>query len=153
MIQITQNNNETNRELIKKKNLSMIYELGLQVALEHLINQSLANVNIKNIDYKINVKSIPKKMQTDFYRITQETLSNIKKHSLPTYVLISIDHDRKFITYKIENDGLLKKPTTSQKKGIGLIGIEQRIKKYNGVLQYHTLNNKFRLTIKVQKKT
>jgi len=48
---------------------------------------------------------------------------------------------------------LLKKPNTSHKKGIGLIGIEQRIKKYNGVLQYHTLNNKFRLTIKVQKKT
>lgn len=153
VIKISQNINESIRELIKKMNLSMIDELGFEGALEHLINQSLANVNIKNIDYKINVKSIPKKMQTDFYRITQETLSNIKKHSLPTYVLISIDHDRKFITYKIENDGLLKKPNTAHKKGIGLIGIEQRIKKYNGVLQYHTLNNKFRLTIKVQKKT
>ena len=131
----------------------MIDELGFEGALEHLINQSLANVNIKNIDYKINVKSIPKKMQTDFYRITQEALSNIKKHSLPTYVRISLDHDRKFITYKIENDGLLKKPNTSHKKGIGLIGIEQRIKKYNGVLQYQSHNNKFKLTIKVQKKT
>jgi two-component system sensor histidine kinase UhpB len=152
IIEISQNINESIRQIIKKMNLSMIDELGFEDALENLIQESLKNLKIKKINCEVKTRLITKKMQTDFYRITQEAISNIKKHSLPTFVKIKLDQDRQSLIFTIENDGVFKITKGHKKNGIGLIGIQQRVKKFNGIFETKNQKNKFTLIIKVPKK-
>jgi signal transduction histidine kinase len=152
VIQISQSINESIREIIKKMNLSMIDELGFQEALEDLIKQSFTQLKLKKTDLNLKCSIIPKKLHTDFYRITQETLTNIKKHASPSLVKIHIFADRNYFLFLVENDGMLNKFKSNTNNGIGLLGIQQRVKKYNGIVEIKSQKNTFRIKIKVPKK-
>ena len=99
------------REIIKKLNLGLIEDLGFESALIELFDNWKRRFKGVKFEYSIDekaIKKITKKKTAHLYRIFQEALTNIAKHSSPKKIHISIkymdnsDKTRILIT----NDGI-----------------------------------------------
>ena len=126
------------REIIKKLNLGLIEDLGLESALIELFENWKRRFKGVKFEYKIDEKALRKitKQETaHLYRIFQEALTNIAKHSDPKNIKIiikSLDGKGK-IRILIRNDGI--KTEFSNKDGLGLIGIAERVDQIDGSLE------------------
>ncbi|MDC0626105.1 histidine kinase [Methylophilaceae bacterium] len=150
VIVISQGINDFVRSLIKKMNLSFIDEIGFIQATENLIQDSINSLKVKKFNKKYQLEIIQDRFQTDLYRILQESFSNMKKHSLPREVTLDIFENKNDIIVKIKNDGVIGKKKGT--KGIGLIGIRQRVQKFDGSFKSKIFKNTFTIDIKIPKK-
>lgn len=78
--------------------------------------------------------------QINVYRIVQECVNNIIKHSQATEALLAIKHDNGGITLLIEDNGrgfVQKENSTDNSKigGFGLLGIAERVRMLNGTYE------------------
>ena len=80
------------RELIKKLSLGILEEMGFEIAITDLINdwsRRHPKVSI-NYSYDKNLDGlIPSAFEGRIYRIIQEALTNITKHSNPKNITIN----------------------------------------------------------------
>ena len=98
---------------------------SLSQSLEELISQFRAGANLPvNLDLAITI-TIPLKISTALYRITQEALTNIAKHAQASRVDLSLQNDPKMIKLTITDDGCGFNPTQNS-TGFGLQGMEER---------------------------
>lgn len=127
------------QHLSKNSHPHLLEQLGLEAAIDSLMNQSFAS---KDIEYSCHVSIGFKSNVIDqhFYRITQECISNTLKHANATEVLLRIGHtsqNKVFMLYKDDGEGFelndVKKST-----GFGLISISERVKLMKGTLTWNT---------------
>ena len=116
----------------------MIEDLGLESALIELFENWKRRFKGVKFEYKIDEKALRKitKQETaHLYRIFQEALTNIAKHSEPKNIKIAIKSldEKGKIRILIRNDGI--KTELSNKDGLGLIGIAERVDQINGSLE------------------
>ena len=138
VIQLSKNMMLSTREIIKKLNLGLIEDLGLESALIELFENWKRRFKGVKFEYKIEDKALRKitKQETaHLYRIFQEALTNIAKHSEPKNIKISIKSldGKGKIRILIRNDGI--KTEISNKDGLGLIGIAERVDQIDGSLE------------------
>ena len=126
------------REIIKKLNLGLIEDLGFESALIELFENWQRRFKGVKFEYQMDEKAfkkITKKKTAHLYRIFQEALTNIAKHSSPKKIQISIkyleNNDRSRIL--ISNDGI--NDDSSNQEGLGLIGIVERVDQINGTVE------------------
>ena len=138
VIQLSKNMMLSTREIIKKLNLGLIEDLGLESALIDLFENWKRRFKGVKFEYKIEDKALRKitKQETaHLYRIFQEALTNIAKHSEPKNIKItvkSLDRGNK-TRILISNDGI--KSNLANNEGLGLIGIAERVDQINGSLE------------------
>ena len=138
VIQLSKNMMLSTREIIKKLNLGLIEDLGLESALIELFENWKRRFKGVKFEYKIEDKALRKitKQETaHLYRIFQEALTNIAKHSEPKNIKItvkSLDRGNK-TRILISNDGI--KSNLANNEGLGLIGIAERVDQINGSLE------------------
>lgn len=78
------------------------------------------------------------KIRFHLYRIIQELIQNIHKHSSATAASVKIDLEDSVLTLSVKDNG--KGLRKSTKKGIGLSNITERLNEINGSLDITTLN-------------
>lgn len=119
-------------------------ELGLAVALQYLIDTWQTNTENKTkVHFVINddIDHLNEQTSMIIFRVIQEALTNIAKHSDAKNVYISISYLINILTVKIIDDG--NGFDIHQKTfGLGLIGIGERIEMLNGKLKIHSALNK-----------
>lgn len=111
--------------------------LGLTKTIESMIER--AN-NSTNINFAANIDDIDKvfipEVEINIYRIIQESLNNVIKHSEASEVNLIINRSEKEIVISISDNGkgfdLKKYRMKAGKKGFGLKGIEERVRLLNG---------------------
>jgi PAS domain S-box-containing protein len=152
-LDLSVNRPEMKDELIQKSSRNIIYvineirqlsrslmdpsigDLGLVDALHDLIESIniTGKLQLKlNADKKIeSLFNEPQKLM--IYRIIQETLSNIIKHSQAVSAQINIDNNTDAVSLIIKDDGIGFKPE-AVKKGGGLKNIQNRVYLANGKL-------------------
>jgi two-component system sensor histidine kinase UhpB len=121
------------RNLIKRLSLSIIDDLGIEDALIDLIKNWSRRTRCQNINVNINLpdsKIFKPQLSETVYRLTQEALTNISKHSRPKEVLISIQRNDNVIHLSFMNNGILKR--TKKTEGIGILGMQERVKNLSG---------------------
>jgi PAS domain S-box-containing protein len=111
--------------------------LGLTAALETLIDELNEEGFKANLEISGKEISLSPEMEITLFRITQEAVNNIKKHSQAVKVTISINYGSAKIRLKINDNGrgfkLPESLTELAAQGkLGLIGIEQRTRLYGG---------------------
>ena len=84
-----------------------------------------------------------KEEEASFYRIVQECVNNILKHSQATEALIAIVREEEFITLTVSDNGKGFLPTgdesgQTQKGGFGLIGMAERVRMLDGAFKLET---------------
>jgi signal transduction histidine kinase len=114
---------------------SMLDDLGLSAALSWYTKQFAASTAIRvslNDDGSADFLSDAEK--TSLYRIVQEALTNCARHSEARSILIQLASEENRYVVRIEDDGKGFTPVRGV-RGLGLIGIEERVAEMGGVLK------------------
>lgn len=87
-----------------------------------------------------------KEEEASFYRIVQECVNNILKHSQATEALIAIQREEESVTLIVSDNGKGFLPTGDESRqnhtgGFGLIGLAERVRMLNGVYSLETAPN------------
>lgn len=121
---------------LKPKNLD---EVGLGPSLRILTKRISEETGIKGtVDIYGDEERLNKKLELTLYRLTQEALSNIVKHSRAKEFNIQILNNKDIIKLMISDDGIGFDPDHTNKSnfsGFGLLNMQERIGSYNGKLK------------------
>lgn len=122
-------------------------DFGLAKAIPHIAGIT----QLKNLGYKVNItieQSRPLKpaVETNLYRITQESLTNIMKHAQGDCIEIALDDTEHGLRLLIKDNGSGFDPLPKA-QGYGLINIRERVEYINGRL---TLTSDSGTTIMVE---
>jgi two-component system, NarL family, nitrate/nitrite sensor histidine kinase NarX len=127
------------RELIKNYRAPVNIK-SLRLGLEQLVNDFRANNDDINIFLEINCWPWPKNenIKTQVYRIAQEALTNIAKHSQANFARILLDCSQYGIKLLIEDDGIGFTPTLNERensgKHVGITTMRERAESIGGTL-------------------
>jgi len=110
--------------------------LGLTQAIEAMIESVAGSTPIHLTSEIIPIDGVfPKDAEITVFRIVQESLNNIIKHSQATEAKIAIGRDSRAVTITIEDNGrgfAAQNSYSSQPGGFGLTGIAERVKILGG---------------------
>ncbi|QMU27772.1 sensor histidine kinase [Adhaeribacter radiodurans] len=114
--------------------------LGLTQSINGLVDEVSEG---SGIDIRVNADSIdnlfPKEQEINVYRIIQECLNNIVKHSAATSARVNIVREDGLVHLSVEDNGKGINPTNATnsvpKSGFGLRGMQERLSILAGKLQ------------------
>lgn len=110
-------------------------KLGLFPAIDELINQfRIAEPNIHfNYFRKVNRNNFSETSKINIYRILQELLTNVVKHSRAKEVSLQLISHTDSLVISVDDDGIGFN-TRETSRGLGLTGIASRVEMLNGEL-------------------
>jgi signal transduction histidine kinase len=113
---------------------SMLDDLGLIPALEWQAREvsRRTGIKVKVLDQDVP-DALPDAVRTCVYRVVQEALNNISRHSNARSAVISVRKDGDTLALTIEDDGSGFDP--ERNRGLGLLGMEERVKQLAGHLE------------------
>ena len=119
----------------------ILFQKGLIPALQEMIsriNEQKLLVSLSAEEYN----AYPDKTtELVLYRIIQECINNVLRHSKATELYISIDTEEQNITVLIEDNGIgIDSDSLKNKKGIGLQNIRSRVQYLRGSVEWNNVN-------------
>ncbi len=110
-------------------------EYGLKLAIEDICQKILAPSGIQyEVHSTLPDERMANKIEITLYRIFQELVHNIIKHSQATEVLVQLRRMNNHILLVVEDNG--KGMTEEKKNGIGISNLKSRVQLLDGNLQY-----------------
>ncbi|CAN5525093.1 hypothetical protein BH10BAC5_BH10BAC5_27850 [soil metagenome] len=135
------------RNISKNLRLHGIDDLGLKGALKSMVEEFTRKLKIK-INFRMsNVKNISKEMEMNAYRIIQEALYNIEKHSGARNVKIGLSVKNNELHVVVVDDGhgftITDKKTLHPKMHkYGLLGMKERAESFGGSFELRSKKGK-----------
>jgi len=112
---------------------SMLDDLGLAAALEWQGREVSRN---SDIEVTVDTENVPDDLPDDYsiciYRLVQEALNNAVRHSNAKSARVAVDRTPGALTVRVTDDG--KGFDTSRSRGLGMLGMEERVKRLDGSL-------------------
>lgn len=128
------------RSLISELRPSALDDLGLGAAVGALAERTRQH----GMDVRLSTEllyeqnrapdRLPQEVETAIYRITQEALTNARKHGAASRVSVDIWEDDAQVHLTVQDDGRGFDPD-ARTDGFGLTGIRERVELLNGVLE------------------
>ena len=138
--------NELTRISLDIRNIShelmpqTLKEFGLKLAIEDICQKILAPSGIQyEVHSTLPDERMANKIEITLYRIFQELVHNIIKHSKATEVLVQLRKMNNHILLMVEDNG--KGMTEEKKNGIGISNLKSRVQLLDGNLQYDSSEN------------
>jgi signal transduction histidine kinase len=120
----------------------LLEDLGLLPALRSYVAGFSDRSHIKtDLQIPSEFDRLPGGMEIAVFRIVQECLTNIHRHSRATRAKIIIHYQGQGVVVQVHDNGCgisrnqLAKLTASGTAGVGLTGIEERVRQLNGTLE------------------
>ncbi|AIY44046.1 Sensor histidine kinase [Collimonas arenae] len=117
---------------------AILDDLGLAAALEHLTQEWLEHAGIPiTFKHAGHTDGLPAVANTVLFRIAQEALTNIARHSQATQIDIMLQGDAQAITLTVQDNGVgfdVDKIDGNPKRGIGLRNMVERLEAVGGSL-------------------
>lgn len=115
-------------------------QLGLETALHGLCHEIAAAYPIK---INFAVENLPRKLPDDlslcFYRVAQESLQNIIKHSEANAANVDIKLEDERLHLSISDNGKgFDIDSVTSKKSLGLVSIDERVRAVDGTLKINS---------------
>lgn len=124
------------RRIITELRPQLLDDLGLTAAIEWQVNEFTKN---SGIDCQLRIT--PEEIKTDsdkaiaFFRILQEALTNIARHSEATCVDITLLGKQNSIEMTIADNGIgIQEDSLNNSKSFGLLGIKERAHYLGGIV-------------------
>ena len=135
------------REIAYSLHPYQLERLGLSKAIQSIIDRASKSTSINFIS---NIDRVDKLLSSDveisLYRIIQECVNNIIKHSFADEVLINLNKSKNHISILISDNGKGFNPgrinENRDKHGFGLKGMKERLKLFNGKLEIASTQGK-----------
>jgi signal transduction histidine kinase len=135
------------RTLAHQLRPAALEEFGLPLALESLV-QDMSNREGLTATCKCSLKrkEIPDEIEAVLYRIAQEGLTNIVRHSHAEHLNLIVERKQQGVLMSIEDDGVGFNPTSlgveDGKRHLGLISMRERAEILGGTLDVYTAPGK-----------
>ena len=134
---ITQHMLDNVRDLLKHLRPAELDELGLAASLNSLVTGWNARSGSKS-HYQLNITGncalLSESLTVTLFRITQECLTNIAKHSAATYAKVALIITVNTVALTVEDNGSATELPFIEGSGIGLLGIRERVTALGGQL-------------------
>jgi len=130
------------RNLSKALVTPVIYDIGFRATLEELMDQYRA-LRLFELTFEFTVaeERIEKGLRLTIYRLLQEQLNNIAKHSRASTVLVQVQEMEGLLNICVTDDGIGFDPH-AKKAGLGLSNMKNRIGVFQGDMHLITAENK-----------
>jgi two-component system sensor histidine kinase UhpB len=117
---------------------TILDDLGLEAALGWRVDELNASHSTR-VDLKVvGIEArLPRDLELVFYRVAQEALNNVARHSHARYASVTLAQEQGCLTLCIEDDGVGFDPARSQAlrpHGLGLVGMRERLSLVGGRL-------------------
>lgn len=113
--------------------------LGIQAAITAYCRDFGSRTHLSTlVKVDPNLPKISEVYAVTLYRILQEALTNISKHAKANQIWVDLDQENDFVQLTIQDDGQGFSEVESGDKGIGLIGIQERVNMVGGTLNVHS---------------
>lgn len=145
------------RTLAHQLRPAALEEFGLSLALEALVKDMFKQEEvITTCECEIGNNEIPDEVESVLYRIAQEGLTNVVRHSQSTRLILAVERTSQGVIMIIEDDGVGFDPEAlgvdHGKRHLGLISMKERAEILGGTLDVYTAPGKgttIRVTVPV----
>jgi PAS domain S-box-containing protein len=118
-------------------------ELGLTTAIEEYASGFSRRSGIHaDVEISSEIGRLPQEIETALFRIIQESLGNIQRHSGSASAKIQLKRDVSRLTLEVSDEGhgfssdnLNKEPARTSKLGVGILGMRERMRQLGGRLE------------------
>ncbi len=112
---------------------SMLDDLGLGPAVEWQGREFSRRYGVPvTVHLEGPLEELPDAHRTCVYRIVQEALTNSARHAGATQIRIAVHGAQDRLQILVQDDGVGFDPSQSRSRGLGLIGMEERVKELGG---------------------
>jgi PAS domain S-box-containing protein len=113
---------------------SVLDHFGLSAAIQWQVDEFIERTGIPcEVTIEPEDINLDKDRSTTIFRIFQETLTNIVRHSKATSVIMSLKEESESITLRVSDNGKgITEEQISNPRSFGLIGIGERVNSLNG---------------------
>lgn len=137
IVKLTQKVVKEARQIIAGMRPTVLDDFGLSSALRQEIETLRAAGWSITYEESTCPERLPTVVETAFYRIAQEALTNIRKHAGPTRVRVKLYYDDQVVRLEVQDwgcgfDTMADQATDSPGEQIGLMGMEERINVLGG---------------------
>ncbi len=128
------------RHLISGLRPPALDELGIIASLEMLIADARLEIKDIKFHHKLHEKRLPTPIEVSLFRISQESLTNIRKHSRATQVRVElIQEETGAVSLHIHDDGCGFDSMNQRENCFGIEGIHQRAVHNGGTASIQSL--------------
>jgi signal transduction histidine kinase len=120
-------------------------DLGLVSALQYLADQDARSKELEvRLDVQGPVRRLDPIVETVLFRVTQEALTNVIRHSRTKSACVCLTYQTREVTLTISDSGVGFDPaqTFSPPHGWGLTGMRERVEAVGGQLNIHSAPGK-----------
>ena len=144
LVEVVDRTIEGIRRIIGRLSPLVLQELGLIAAIrkeaKDLAKSSGVNARVAISD---DVGRVAPEVETAIYRVVQESLHNVAKHSSAHTVTVAMDRTETHLRLRIEDDGIgIPNVPNSQRPSFGLAGMRERISTLGGTLRVESRKGK-----------
>jgi signal transduction histidine kinase len=115
---------------------SMLDDLGLAPALAWLLKEVSRSSGFEVTSFiDPEVDALPETHRTCAFRVVQEALTNASRHSGARHVSVSLRRSGGWVSGSVTDDGTGFERTGHSLRGLGLLGMEERVREIGGSIQ------------------
>ncbi len=144
MISMIDETVKTVRRIASELRPGILDDLGLIAAIEWQSREFAKHANIE-AQYKSDVwdVSIDKKIATGVFRVYQESLTNVARHSNATIVETLLSVNNNMLTLRVHDNGIgFDLAAAQQKDTLGLLGMKERVMMFGGEIDFESGTDK-----------
>ena len=119
------------RRVIRGIRPALLDDCGLVAALEDLTSPGDGQPRVR-IDLAGDLDSLPEALQITVYRVCQEAMSNVRRHSGATSVDVTVHRRDTDVLLVVHDDGAGFDTEADSTQGFGLMGMRQRVRLAGG---------------------
>jgi signal transduction histidine kinase len=121
------------RDLAMGLRPSMLDDLGLASAIRWQAREFTRYAGVPvDVHIEGSLDQLSEDHRTCVFRIVQEALTNCARHAAASTIRISLHGHEDFISLSVEDDGVGFKLKPEEDPGLGLLGIEERVRELGG---------------------
>jgi signal transduction histidine kinase len=143
------------RDLSQLLHPSLLDDLGLPAAVERFVRSFSSRTGIRTDLLQDRMEDrLPSEVEICLYRIVQEALTNVARHSEATACRVYLQRLPHTVLLTVEDDGRGLPPEIlageSGRQGLGLLGVRERVAERNGTVQLDSVDGKgTRITVEL----
>lgn len=137
------------RRICEDLSPSALENVGLIPALESLLRRTTPEHRFSADETLHEDLDLPRDSQLQVYRIAQEVLSNIKRHSDASFITMEIKDSEDKVTLSITDDGKPFQPDETAAEGRGIPNIKARASMISSTIEWAGWENGNRFTLEM----
>lgn len=119
------------RRLISGLRPPILDEAGVVTAIAYLVNEQSGDCRVE-FTADVTFDRLPPLIESALFRICQEALTNIRKHSRAKHAQVALTQENDLLRLSIGDDGVGFDPATVTPRSFGLQGIRERSRLLGG---------------------